>query len=552
MPQNSPDPSSPFSIPVFRAVWITSMASNFGWQVQAVGAAWLMISLAASPLMVALVQASIALPIVLLSIFSGAIADSVDRRKVMLGAQFFMLLVSLILAAGAWFGLLSPWILLALTFLLGCGIALYTPSWQTAIGDMVPRATIPRAVALNSMSFNLARSFGPALGGAIVAAAGAMVAFLVNALSYVGLIVVLWRWRPAVAPSAMPRERIGNAVMAGLRYAAMSPTIGVILLRALLFGLGASAVPALLPLVARDLIHGGPLTYGMLLGGFGAGAVSGALGSTWLRGKGDVERIVRIGIAMTAAGAAGVAANLGLIPTLIALALSGGGWVIALSTFNATVQMSTPRWVTGRALSFYQMAAFAGMTAGSWAFGTLSSHLGLPLAHFIAAGWLALVTLAGFVLPMPSVEKLNLDPLDHWAEPETALAIDGRSGPIAVTIEYQIREGDVAAFLEAMDERARIRRRDGARNWSLARDLAKPELWIERYQVPTWSDYVRHNLRRTREDASNIERVIALHAGGSPPRIRRTIERQTNWPWLRRSHAARQFADPLTDVSQIS
>lgn len=549
MAVQQPQPITPFSIPLFRSVWSASLASNFGGQIQAVGASWMMISVAGSPLLVALVQTSMALPVVLLSLLAGAIADSLDRRKLMIGAQTFMLIVSALLALGAWLGLLTPWLLLAMTFLIGCGSAINAPCWQASIGDMVPRETIPRAVALNSMNFNLARSFGPAVGGAIVSAAGAAVAFTVNAISYVGFIVVLWRWQPAPVPTDLPRERIADGVMAGLRYVAMSPAIGVVLVRGLLFGLGASAVPALLPLVARDMMGGGAFTYGTLLGGFGAGAVAGALGSTQLRRIAKSEQLIRIAILMTAVGAAGVASNWGMIVTILALAIAGAGWVLTLSSLNVTVQLSAPRWVTGRALSIYQMATFVGMSAGSWGCGFLAARFSVADALFIAAGWLVIVLLIGFRLPIPSVEKLDLTPLGLWTEPQTALPVDARSGPIVITIEYQVRESDIPAFLDAMNERGRIRRRDGAKHWTLSRDLGEPDHWMERYQVSTWLDYVRHNSRRTYEDAANSERIAALHAGDAPPRVRRKIERRTNWAWLRHSHSARQLDTPLNDTS---
>ncbi|MGH6781717.1 MAG: MFS transporter, partial [Sphingomonadaceae bacterium] len=253
---------SPLSVEIFRAVWIASMASNFGGLIQSVGASWLMTSLAKSPALVALVQSSTTLPIMLLSLWAGAVADNLDRRIVMLCAQGFMLAVSLVLALCAWTGVLTPWLLLGFTFLIGCGTAVNGPAWQASVGDMVPRPVLPSAVAYNSMGFNIARSVGPAIGGLIVAAAGPAAAFAVNAVSYIGLIVVLARWRPERPPRLLPRETLGIAMAAGVRYVAMSPTLRTVMLRASLFGIAASAVPALMPLVARDLITGGPLTYG--------------------------------------------------------------------------------------------------------------------------------------------------------------------------------------------------------------------------------------------------------------------------------------------------
>ena len=518
---------SPFDLPLFRAVWIASLVSNFGGLIQSVGASWMMTSLSGSPQMIALVQASTSLPIMLLSLWAGAVADNLDRRRVMLAAQSFMLVASALLALGGWTGLLTPWLLLAFTFLIGCGTALNGPAWQASVGDMVPRSMLPSAVALNSMGFNVARSLGPAIGGAIVAAAGAAAAFLINAVSYVGLIAVLARWRPDLPPARLPRERIGVAMVAGIRYVRLSPPIRTVLVRAALFGFAASAVPALMPLVARDIVGGGPLTYGLLLGGFGVGAVGGALGSRWLRERLSTENLVRVATPALALGAAATAATGWLALTLVALALCGAGWVVALSTFNVSVQMASPRWVVGRALALYQMAAFGGMAGGSWAFGMIADARGVEIALLAAAAIQMLSIPAGLIWRLPAVSQLNLDPRDTWQEPRTAVPVEPRSGPIVITIEHRIAEADVPAFLAAMAERRRIRRRDGARHWALLRDLGDPELWIERYHVATWLDYVRHNQRRTHADDANSEALRRLRIGGSEPVVHRRIERQT-------------------------
>lgn len=552
-PNGTPPPaeaSRPLAFPIFRMVWIASMLSNFGGIIQSVGASWMMTSLTPSPAMVALVQSSTTLPIMLLSLWAGAIADNLDRRKVMLVAQFFMLAVSIALAVTTWTGLLTPWLLLGFTFLIGCGTALNAPAWQASVGDMVPRAALPGAVALNSMAFNIARSVGPAVGGAIIAAAGAAAAFLVNAFSYSGLIFVLSRWRPQAPARQLPRETIGVAMAAGLRYVAMSPGITAVLLRASLFGSAASAVSALMPLVARDHMGGGPLTYGLLLGGFGVGAVGGALASGRLRRRYTSEYLVRAASLALAVGV-GITAVSTLLPvTLIALMAAGAGWVLALSTFNVTVQFATPRWVVGRSLALYQTAAFGAMALGSWLFGELAAARGVEVALLTAAAWQAAGVLLTLRLPLPQVEALNLDPLQRWTEPDLAVTVQPRSGPIVVTIEYRIAVADIPAFLNEMHARRRIRVRDGARHWTLMRDLSDPELWVERYHVPTWLDYVRHNHRRTHEDADHLERLRALHQGPEPPRVNRMIERQTGSLPITEAAGARDIAEPMTDATR--
>ncbi len=512
---------------VFRRVWLASTLANVGGLIQSVGAAWMMISIAESADMVALVQTSVTLPTMLLSLVAGATADSLDRRKVMLGAQIFMLIVSVVLMACAWTGLITPWLLLLFTFLIGCGLAFNSPAWQASVGDMVPRKDLPSAVALTSMGFNIARSIGPAIGGAVVAAIGAAAAFAINTICYIPLIAVLARWRRPENPNVLPRETLGIAIAAGVRYVAMSPRICAVLVRAVVFCVGAGAVMALMPLIAKVLIRGGPLVYGLLLGAFGAGAVTGAIGNARLRAALSTESIVRWASTAFAAAAAIVALSTQLLGTMAMLFIAGAGWLLVLSTFNVAVQMSAPRWVVARALSIYQMAAFGGLAAGSWLWGAVAESESIPAALLISAIVLIGCAALGRWLPLAQSGELNLEPLRSWKEPSTAVTIVPRSGPIVVTIEYVIREEDVVEFLRAMSERRRIRRRDGARNWRLLRDLSDPRAWVERYETPTWLDYVRHNSRMTQHDAIVPQRLRALHCGPEAPRVRRMIERES-------------------------
>ncbi|TPK58823.1 MFS transporter [Mesorhizobium sp. B2-4-19] len=518
---------APFRHGIFRAVWSASLVSNFGGLIQGVGAAWMMTTIATSPYQVALVQASTTLPIMLFALVAGAVADSFDRRKVMLVAQTFMLVVSVLLTLFTWYGLITPWTLLAFTFLIDSGTALNSPSWQASVGDMVPRNKVPAAVALNSMGFNLTRSVGPAIGGIIVAAAGAAAAFAANAVSYIGLIIVMARWKPDVPVSTLPRESLGAAMGAGLRYVAMSPNIGKVLVRGAAFGFSAGAVLALLPLVARDVVKGDALTYGIMLGSFGIGAVGGALISVRLRQLLSSETMVRCAFAGFAVCAFNAALSHHAWQTSLGLLVGGACWVIALSHFNVTVQMATPRWVVGRVLSVYQTATFGGIALGSWIWGVVADAHGAETALIAAAIAMLAGGAIGLVLPLPQQQVLNLDPLNRFKEPHLALDLKPRSGPIAIMIEYIIRHEDEAEFLATMAERGRIRRRDGARNWTLARDLENPSIWIEHYHTPTWLEYVRHNGRITHADAMVGERLRALHSGDEPPRVRRVIERPT-------------------------
>jgi MFS family permease len=543
---------SPLSIPVFRAIWTASLASNFGGLIQSVGAAWMMTSLSASPLLIALVPAATTLPIMLLSLWAGAVADNLERRKVMIACQASMLLVSTILAASAWAGLLTPWLLLGFTFLIGCATAINGPAWQASVGDMVPRSILPSAVAMNSMGFNLARSVGPALGGVIVAVAGAAAAFLTNAVSYIALLAVLFRWQPNLPPKLLPRERLGVAMRAGVRYVAMSPNIQLVLMRGAVFGIGASAVSALMPLVARDLLGGGALTFGMTSGAFGIGAVLAALSTRRLRARFSVETMVRSAALILALGTAITAVGHWLALALLGYLMAGMGWVTALSTFNVSVQMSAPRWVVARAVSLYQMMAFGGMAIGAWLFGWIAEHHGVVEALYASAAVQVVAALLGLLRPLPQIGEDNLDLQNSWREPDTTVPVEARSGPVVVTIEYRIPAGSVVPFLTAMSERRRIRRRDGAHGWSLMRDLGDPELWVERYHVATWLDYVRHNQRRTVADVDNSETIRALHAGPNLPVVHRMLERQTGSLPISRTPDAREISDPMTDPTRSS
>ncbi|QPC87498.1 MFS transporter [Mesorhizobium sp. NBSH29] len=520
---------APLRNTTFREIWIASIASNFGGLIQAVGAAWLMTSITSSAAMVAMVQASTSLPIMLFSLTSGAIADNFNRRRVMLVAQCFMLTVSVGLTVCAYFGLLTPWLLLSFTFLIGCGIALNNPSWQASVGDIVPRNDISAAVLLNSVGFNLTRSVGPAIGGAIVAAGGAAAAFAVNTCSYLALIFVLLRWRQPDQPSTLPRETLGSAMSAGLRYVAMSPNIEKVLLRSFIFGFSAISILALLPLVARDLLGGGPLTYGVLLGCFGIGAIGGAFLSARLRQRLSAEWIVRMAFLAFALCALSLSFSASLWQAGPSLMVGGAAWVMALSLFNVTVQMSTPRWVVGRALAIYQTATFGGMAVGAWLWGQLAENFGPDRALLISAALLVIGAIVGLKFALPRETTLNLDPLNAWREPALALELKPRSGPILVMVEFIIKEEDTEAFLEAMSERRRVRSRNGARNWTLCRDMENAESWMESYHLPTWVEYRRHNLRTTHADAVVGAKLRALHSGPEGPKVHRMIERPTNW-----------------------
>jgi MFS family permease len=504
---------APFEHRAFALFWWASLASSFGSMVQTVGASWLMATIAPSPDQVALVQTANALPYFFLSLLAGALADTRDRRSIMLVSQVLALLASLALAVVALAGGITPSLLLGLTFLIGCGAAVFAPAWQASIGDQVPRAQIAPAVMANAVGFNLARSLGPAMGGVIVASVGAATAFIVNAVSYLGIIATLLWWRPKRMQGDLPPEPLGTAIAAGLRYVSLSPHLLAILLRCVLYTIPIVAVPALMPIVARDLLGGGAATFGILLGGFGAGAMLGALSSATLRHRFTSDSLLRILSALACVAMIAIGQSRWAAVTLLAHVLAGSVWTLAFANFNIAVQLSSPRWVTGRMLATYQSIAFASMALGSWWWGEFASATGLREA-LTAAGVASLVSLvAARWLPIAVAQLGSLDPRARVELNPPSVEIHSASGPIVVVIEYRVPPENAVEFAAAINEIGRIRRRDGARAWSICQDIDAVDLWVERFENPTWLDYLRWRTRPTQSDQAVRERLAQLVIG---------------------------------------
>ncbi|TKT70801.1 MFS transporter [Afipia massiliensis] len=517
--------TAPLRHAVFRRIWLASLLTNLGLMINGVGAAWAMTQMTSSASMVALVQTALMLPIMLLSLAAGAIADMYDRRLVGLIALLLGLVGAVTLAVLAYFNAITPNSLLLFCFMIGSGMALFGPAWQASVSEQVPAETLPAAVALNGISYNIARSFGPALGGIIVAAAGAVAAFVCNVLLYIPLIVVLYLWQRTLEPSRLPPERLRRAVVSGVRYIVHSPPIRIVLYRTLVTGIAGGSVLALLPLVARDILHGGAQTYGIMLGCFGMGGVLGALNISSVRTHLSGEHAVRL-CALTMGLAIGVLA-LSRWPALTgaALVVAGASWMIAVTLFNIGVQLSTPRWVAGRALAAYQAAIAGGVAIGSWLWGYVANGVGIGNALLIAGAVMFVSPVLAIWLRMPSTEGANNDAVDALEEPEVNLSISQRSGPIVVEIEYRVSQQKARAFYTTMLQLQAIRQRNGAYDWSIARDIADPELWIERYHCPTWLDYLRQRNRSTQSEREIQLRAIGFHLGPEPIKVHRMLER---------------------------
>lgn len=517
--------AAPLRHAVFRRIWLASLLSNLGLMINGVGAAWAMTQMTSSADMVALVQTALMLPIMLLSLPAGAIADMYDRRVVGLAALSLGLAGSIALSVLAHLGLISPNSLLLFCFVIGSGMALFGPAWQASVSEQVPLDTLPAAVALNGISYNIARSFGPALGGVIVAAAGAGAAFVCNVVLYIPLLVVLYLWRRVLEPSRLPPERLQRAVVSGIRYILHSPSIRVVLIRTLVTGIAGGSVLALMPLVARDLLAGGAQTFGIMLGAFGMGGVLGALNVASIRRFLGAEAAVRYCAITMGLAIIGIAVSHMPAVTSAALVVAGVGWLISITLFNISVQLAVPRWVAGRALAAYQAAIAGGVAIGSWVWGAVADIVGVGNALLIAGAVMIASPLLAIWLKLPSSESTNHDATDPLADPEVNLSITPRSGPIIVEIEYRVLQESAREFYGVMQKVQSSRQRNGAYGWSISRDLADPELWTERFHCPTWLDYLRQRNRATLSERALHASAIAFHIGEEPVKIRRMLER---------------------------
>lgn len=516
--------TAPLRHRTFRRIWTASLVSNLGSLVQGVGVAWAMTEMSSSADKVALVQTALGLPVMLIAIPAGAIADLHDRRIVALISLGIALTASATLAVLALLGLLTPDLLLGLCFAAGCGTAMLGPAWQAAVGEQVPPQALPAAVALNGISYNIARSVGPAVGGIIVASAGTVAAFTFNTISFVPLIAALYLWKRASERSRLPPERLGHAILLGVRYITNSPPIMIVLVRTIIFGLVSGAILALLPVVVRDRLLGGAPTYGVMLGAFGLGAILGAINISLVRERLSSEAAMRCCTLSMAAGIATLALSHNPLMAAFGLVLAGTGWTLSWTLLNIGVQLSAPRWVAARSLAAYQAAASGGLAIGSWGWGHLTDIAGVETALLVAASLMLASPLVGLRLRMPSVGE-GAEEGSLLEDPQVRLPVRGRDGPVVIEIEYRVEQKNAPDFREAMQELRLVRQRNGAYGWSIAQNMADPEAWIERYHFHTWHDYLRQRNRSTMAEQALEGAVIKdYHVGPGKVRVRRTIE----------------------------
>jgi MFS family permease len=513
---------APFHHTAFAVLWSATVIGNTGTYMRDVASAWLVADLSASPGAVGLIQAAGTLPVFLLALPAGVFADIIDRRKLLMAMQVVLLAVSLSLTFLAWRGSLTVDLLLGLTLVGGTAAAIAGPAWQSMVPDLVPRAQLRNAIALNSVGINVSRSIGPAIGGILLGAFGAALAYAADLATYFFVIGALLWWKtPKVEGNHIPEHFFG-AFRAGLRYARSSRKLHVVLFRAGVYFVFASATWALLPLVAKDLLGGGASFYGILLGSVGAGAIGGATILPKLR-----QRLGADGILLASAVlSAGVMAALTLSPphwmAFICLFLLGSAWIAALTVLNGVAQAVLPNWVRGRALAIYLTVFNGAMTAGSIAWGITAEAVGLTIALSIAAAGLTLSAVLMHLVKLPLGEE-DLTASHHWPEPIVAEIVEHDQGPVMVLVEYTVATEDRDDFLKVLNRHGEARRRDGAYLWGVSEDAAKPGQIIEWFFVESWSEHLRQHERASHPDAEMHGRLTGYHRGEERPVVRHLI-----------------------------
>ncbi|MDT0468134.1 MFS transporter [Streptomyces gibsoniae] len=520
-------PWQPLLLRVFRTLWLAQFVSNIGGWMQTVGAQWLITEQSGSAGLVALVQTAGSLPVLLLGILAGALADIVDRRRLLLVAQVVMFLAAGLLAALTATGSINPYGVLLLTFVLGCGTALMNPAWQAIQPELVPRDQIPAAATLGGVNMNLARAVGPALGGLVVAQVGTAAVFALNAVSFLATMAALLIWRRSAERDPLGAERMLPAVRAGYRYVRHAPRVRRALLRALLFVPAGAALWSLLPVIADRRLGLSAGGYGLLLGAIGVGAVLGAVLLPRVRRRWSSNLALTVGGMLFAVALAVLA--LVRVPWVVAvvLVLSGVAWVAVLSTLNSQMQVTVPEWVRARALAVYLTVFQGGMAVGAAVWGAVADAVGAVTAVSVAAVLLAVGSLVGYGFAVPDT-PLDRTPSLHWAAPVMMLDPAEFAGPVLVTVAYRVPADRADAFVAAMNLLGRSRLRTGALHWNLYQDGADPHQYLETFLVASWEEHLRqHGGRLTGFDREVEERTRAMVESATSRRVSHYLPART-------------------------
>ncbi|WP_321325458.1 MFS transporter [uncultured Parasphingorhabdus sp.] len=511
---------SPLSNSVFRNIWMAGAASNMGAIVQAASAAWLMTTMTSSSVLIASVQTAASLPLVLSAIPAGAAADLYDKRLQMLLGNLVCLVAIIALVVMTLQNELTPASLLVLTAIISLGFSAFLPAWHATVMEIVERRDLAASISLNNLAYNIARAVGPAIGAEIISLFGIAIAFGLNGVTYLIMIGVLISWRHQPPIKLLPPERIGRAMIDGLQFVRLSPGVRLHIIRGFLMTLTASSLLALPPVVAVEL---GLETrgFGILLASFGGGAMAGALTVAWVRHFLAPQWQLFWAAICVATACFALAFSSTLLTASAALLLGGIGWIQSLSTLQLAIQTSCPRWVLARTISVFSMTFALGIAIGSILWGVVASQAGLISALLISGLGQFAFSVFSSTRHFHSPDESDLEPKIEITD-QCMLNIDPRSRPIWLTVEYNVPRSNVASFRQAMREKARIRRRDGARRWSLGQDVDDPNIWIERFQSPSWADYLHGYSRMLVSDISNDKQILSQCEG--EPILRRRME----------------------------
>ena len=513
---------SPLEGPVFRGLWFAWLAANMTMWMNDVAAAWLMTTLTTSPVMVALVQTASTLPVFLLGLPSGALADIVDRRRYFAGTQLWVSMVALLIAAFALAGWITPSLLLLLTFLNGIGLAMRWPVFSAIVPEVVSREHLPASLALNGISMNLSRVVGPTVAGALLAAAGTASVFVLNALLAGVAFMLILRWRSTPRSSTLPGERFVGAMRVGLQHVRQSPRMRAVIVRVFLFFLQASALLALLPLVARQLHGGGPALFTLLMACMGAGAITAALLFPRWRQHVGRDQFLFWGTVVHALSTALVALVPEIWVAVPAVFVSGMAWISTANTLAMAAQLALPNWVRARGMSIYQMALMGGTAFGAMLFGKVAGLVSVPSA-VLAASLLGLLLIPFTRRFSIEGDEVDFSPAAVRAPPDLAIEVGADEGPVMVTIEYTIDPASAADFAAVMQLTRAARLRQGALSWGLFRDTSVPGRYVESFIDESWVEHQRRLERFTAADAELRQRRMAFHLGGEPPVLRRYV-----------------------------
>jgi MFS family permease len=513
---------TPLKGAVFRGLWFAWLAANMTMWMNDVAAAWLMTTLTTSPVMVALVQTASTLPVFLLGLPSGALADILDRRRYFAATQLWVAVNALLLAALALADELTAPLLLLLTFTNGVGLAMRWPVFSAIVPDVVPREQLPMALALNGISMNLSRVIGPVVAGALLASASTAAVFVLNALLAGVAFVLILRWRSVPRSSALPGERFVGAMRVGVQHVRQSPRMRAVVLRIFIFFLHSSALLALLPLIAQRLHGGGPGLFTLLMSAMGAGAVFAALMFPRWRTRYSHDQFVLYGTLVHAAATVVIALVTEPWVAVPANFIAGMAWISTANTLATAAQLALPNWVRARGMSVYQMALMGGTAFGALLFGQVASMSSVPAALLVSS---ALALLLRLVTHRVSVEGEDVDfsPATPRAAPDVAIEIGADEGPVMVTLEYLIDPARAAEFSAVMQLTRAARLRQGALSWGLFRDTSVPGRYVEYFVDESWVEHLRRLERFTAADAGLRARRMAFHLGAEPPLLRRYV-----------------------------